>query len=82
MQLNLKSGLLNIIAVPFTDIALLLIMLIGLFRLRGYGASTFGMTKVLWRQVCYVFLLATTLTIHEYVFLLKGCLLALGRYCS
>jgi hypothetical protein len=57
VQLNLKSGLLNIIAVPFTDIALLLIMLIGLFRLRGHGSSTFGMTKVLWRQVCYVFLL-------------------------
>ena len=82
MQLNLKSGLLNIIAVPFTDIALLVIMLIGLFRLRGHGSSTFGMTKVLWRQVCSEFLLVAALTIREYVFLLEGRLLALGCYCS
>jgi len=55
-------------------------MLLGLYRLRGHGGSTFGMTKVLWRQVCYVFLLATALTIHKYVVLLEGCLLALGCY--
>ena len=50
---HLKSTLLNLISVPFTDIALLLIMLIGLFRLRGHGSNMFGMTKVLWSQVCY-----------------------------
>ena len=33
-----------------TDISLLLIMLVGLFRLRRHG-SAFGLNQVLWRQV-------------------------------
>lgn len=36
---------------PVTDIALLLIMLVGLFRLRCHGGGTFGLAQVLWRQV-------------------------------
>jgi hypothetical protein len=34
-----------------TDIALLLIMLVGLFRLRREGGGTFGLSQFLWRQV-------------------------------
>ena len=33
-----------------TDISLLLVMLVGLFRLRRRG-STFGLAQVLWKQV-------------------------------
>jgi hypothetical protein len=33
-----------------TDVSLLLIMLVGLFRLRR-GGSTFGLAQVLWKQV-------------------------------
>jgi len=33
-----------------TDVSLLLVMLVGLFRLRHRG-STFGLAQVLWRQV-------------------------------
>ena len=39
------------IAMAITDIALLLIMLVGLFRLRHRGNDRFGLTQVLWRQV-------------------------------
>lgn len=34
-----------------TDIALLLIMLLGLFRLRLRGVGTYGLVQLLWRQV-------------------------------
>jgi len=34
-----------------TDIVLLLIMLVGLLRLRCRGGATFGLTNLLWKQV-------------------------------
>ena len=34
-----------------TDIVLLLIMLVGLLRLRRHGGGTFGVTHLLWKQV-------------------------------
>jgi len=34
-----------------TDVALLLIMLVGLLRLRVRGVGTFGLAQLLWRQV-------------------------------
>jgi len=34
-----------------TDISLLFIMLVGLFRLRRRGGGTFPLAQVLWRQV-------------------------------
>ena len=40
-----------------TDISLLLVMLVGLIRLRRRG-STFGLAQVLWKQVRLRFLLA------------------------
>jgi hypothetical protein len=39
------------IAMAVTDIALLLIMLVGLLRLRYHGNDMFGLTQVLWKQV-------------------------------
>jgi hypothetical protein len=38
-----------------TDIVLLLILLVGLLRLRHYGGSTFGLTRFLWKQVRWLF---------------------------
>jgi len=70
VQVNLKSTLINLISVPFTDIALLLIMLIGVFRLRGHGSSMFGMTKVLWTQGVFWLLLAIAAEIPAVVFIL------------
>jgi len=48
---NIESTELNMIAMAITDIALLLIMLVGLFRLRHSGNDMFGLAQVLWRQV-------------------------------
>ena len=48
---NLPSSKPNLIAIPVTDISLLLIMLVGLFRLRSDGMGIVGLAQVLWRQV-------------------------------
>jgi hypothetical protein len=49
--LNIESIKPNIIVTLITDITLLLIMLVGLLRLRRYGAGTFGLGRLLWKQV-------------------------------
>jgi hypothetical protein len=46
---NIESTKPNIVGSLFSDIALLLIMLIGLYPLRGAGAFALGRT--LWKQV-------------------------------
>jgi len=69
LRMNFKSSLLNLVVTPFTDIALLLIMLIGLYRLRGHGSSTFGMIKVLWRQGAFWLLVAILAEIPPVVFI-------------
>ena len=60
-SLNLEESIPNFIAIPVTDIALLLIMLVGLFRLHHGGR--FGLARVLRRQVRYQFLLVMVLLI-------------------
>jgi len=52
-RLNTDTSELSLIALLVADIALLLIMLFGLFRLRFqvHGGGAFGMTQLLWRQV-------------------------------
>jgi len=55
-ETNLPSSKLNLIAIPVTDISLLLIMLVGLFRLRGEGMGMAGLGRLLWRQVIPVLL--------------------------
>jgi len=37
-----------------TDIVLLFIMLLGLFRLRHDGYGTFGLARLLWKQVWWI----------------------------
>ena len=53
-ETNLPSSKLNLIAIPVTDISLLLIMLVGLFRMRGDGSGIVNLARVLWRQVILV----------------------------
>jgi hypothetical protein len=38
---------------PITDVLLLLIILIGLLRPRRAGGGKVGLTRLLWKRVCY-----------------------------
>jgi hypothetical protein len=49
--LNMQITKLNIIVTLVTDIILLFVMFIGLLRLRLYERGTFGLGRLLWRQV-------------------------------
>jgi hypothetical protein len=49
--LNIESTKLNTIVTLITDVTLLLIMFVGLLRLRRYGAGTLGLGRLLWKQV-------------------------------
>lgn len=51
MVLNIESIKLNLILTLFTDTALLLIMLIGLLRLRREGSGMLDLGRLLWKQV-------------------------------
>jgi len=65
---NTQSNKLAITAMPVTDIALLLIMLIGLLRLRHRGGGRFDLGRLLWKQgVIYLFV-ATIAEITPAVF--------------
>ena len=51
--LNMRITKLNLIVSLVTDIILLLVMLIGLLRLRLHERTAFGLGRLLWRQVGY-----------------------------
>jgi len=59
MITNTNSSKLNIIVTLTTEIALFLIMLFGLLRLRLYKSGTFALGRLLWNQGVIWFLLAT-----------------------
>ena len=63
---NITSSKANFIAIPVTDISLLLIMLVGLFRLRSDGIGIVGLARVLWRQVILV--LASCISFDSLIF--------------
>jgi len=67
---NIESNQLNMIAMAVTDIALLLIMLVGLLRLRYHGNDMFGLTQVLWKQGVIWLLLALVAEIPPVVFII------------
>ena len=48
---NTESTKLNIIVTLITDVILLLIMLVGLLRIRRYGCGKFGLGHLMWKQV-------------------------------
>ena len=58
-----EKGVLGLIPTIFADLALILIMLVGLLRLRRHGSGMFGLTPILWRQVRWRFCLAVILSI-------------------
>jgi hypothetical protein len=49
--LNLDSTIPSTLAILFTDIVLLVTMLIGLFRMRVKGAGELNLAHFLWKQV-------------------------------
>lgn len=49
---NIDTTKLNIITTLTTDIALLLIMLIGLLRLGFNEPGVYGLGRLMWKQVC------------------------------
>lgn len=51
MVYNTESNKPNIIVTFIADIILLLIMLVGLLRIRRQGGGTFGLGQLLWKQV-------------------------------
>ena len=53
MAFNVGTNRLSAIAILFTDVVLLIIMLIGLLRMRleTSGALRFGLGRILWNQV-------------------------------
>ncbi|KAF8481575.1 hypothetical protein DFH94DRAFT_400751 [Russula ochroleuca] len=59
----------NIIVTLITDIILLLIMLVGLLRLRRYGDGTFGLARLLWKQGIIWLFLATFAEVTPAVFI-------------
>ena len=52
-MLNAEDNKLNIIVTFITDIILLLIVLVGLIRLRYHGGGTLGLGRLLWKQVAF-----------------------------
>jgi hypothetical protein len=59
----------NIIATLITDIMLLLIMLVGLLRLRRYGMGSFGLAQLLWKQGVIWLFIATFAEVTPVVFI-------------
>jgi hypothetical protein len=47
-----------------TDIVLLLVMLVGLLRVRRHSGTTFGTTHLLWKQVCFPSSLNAVISVH------------------
>ena len=52
-MLNSEDSKLNIIVIFITDIILLLMVLVGLIRLRYHGGGTLGLGRLLWKQVAF-----------------------------
>jgi len=55
VTINTPSNSAALISMAVTDIILLLIMLIGLLRLGRHGGGTFGLARLLWKQVWWLF---------------------------
>ncbi|KAH9956520.1 hypothetical protein BC827DRAFT_752320 [Russula dissimulans] len=76
MVTNLESLKPNIIVTLVSDILLLLIMLIGLLRLRYHERGAFNMGRLLWKQGLIWLIIATASEVPEAVFI---CLNLNGR---
>jgi hypothetical protein len=74
---NFDSNKINVIATLTTDIALLLIMLIGLLRLRLTAGGALSLGRILWKQVQWR-QLSLTVTFLNLNFCLSGSYLAVA----
>jgi hypothetical protein len=63
LSVTTDKGVLSLIPTIFSDLVLILIMLVGLLILRHHGGGMFGLTPILWRQVWWWFCLAVILSI-------------------
>jgi len=66
---NIKSNTVNIISMLVSDLFLLAIMLVGLFRLRCRGTGSFALGRLLWKQGVIWLLLATIAELPLLVFI-------------
>jgi len=69
-ELNSQSSKPNIIVLFITDVVLLLIVLVGLFRLRSQGHITCGIGRLLWKQGVLWLILATLAEVLPMVFII------------
>jgi len=69
VALNPQSSKLNTVSTLVTDVSLLIIMLVGLVRLRGHRSSTFGLGRFLWKQGIVWLLIATVAEVTPVVFI-------------
>jgi len=67
--LNPQSTKLNTVAPLITDVSLLIIMLVGLVRLRSHRGSAFGLGRLLWKQGVVWLLLAPAAEVTPVVFI-------------
>ncbi|KAH9968386.1 hypothetical protein BJV74DRAFT_954232 [Russula compacta] len=67
---NIETNKLNIITTPITDVVLLFIAFVGLFRLRLQDGCTFGIGRHLWTQGVIWFVLATVAGVPPAVFII------------
>jgi len=65
-----ESSIFTICSMVASDIALVLIMLVGLLRLRRDGDSKFGLTHLLWKQGLFCLLIATAAEVPPLVFII------------
>jgi len=66
---NIESNKLTIIAVLVSDVTLLVVMFIGLLRLRQRGGGRFGLGRLLWKQGIIYLFVATIAEVVPVVFL-------------
>jgi len=69
VPLETESSKPTLIAMLVTDVTLLLIMLVGLLRLRYHRSNMFGLTQLLWRQGLIWLLIATVVEVPPVVFI-------------
>ncbi|KAI0284060.1 hypothetical protein BC826DRAFT_170495 [Russula brevipes] len=68
--LNSETGVPTLISIVVTDVALLLIMLVGLLRSCRNGDGMFGLTRFLWKQGVIWLLIAAAAEIPPVVFII------------
>ncbi len=64
VTINTPSNTAALMSMAVTDIILLLIMFVGLLRLRRHGGGTFGLARLLWKQVRWLFSLIVVTLVY------------------